>query len=456
MLSILLVMSRGPGRSPEPPAWLVAQWAFEDEVWDGQWPGRLPRRERDDANPGSADAVLRVDPAALEADEQIDQLVALERLKARVDAAQVRLLAAMDAADETEEHFLGEDVRLALRLSRGAAQARIANARLLVGSLPATLAALESGAISVRHVDAMCEAAERLEAPARPQLESMVLDRAATQTGAELTRTLNRAVLEVDPDGGERRHRRAHCERSVYRYGEADGMASLVLRGAATDIATVYERLDAVTRLLPSDDPRSANEKRADLFVDAMLAGLPRDGLPQRHGRAPSAEVVIALSTLLGFDDEPGDLAGYGAIPAGLARDLATAQDCTWRRLVTDPVTGDLLDYGCSTYRPPADLRDFVVARDGACVAPGYSLPARSCDLDHVQPWDELGPTAPANLAPLCGRDHDAKKKRHLSYERDPDGGFTWVTRTGHRYRTRPPDRWTRPNDASCVPVGAG
>ncbi|WP_239374834.1 MULTISPECIES: hypothetical protein [unclassified Frankia] len=36
------------------------------------------------------------------------------------------------------------------------------------------------------------------------------------------------------------------------------------------------------------------------------------------------------------------------------------AGDGVWRRLVTDPVDGKLLDYGQTTYRPPADLTRFV------------------------------------------------------------------------------------------------
>ncbi len=144
-----------------------------------------------------------------------EQLVALEAVKSRVDAAQARLLAAMQCADESEEHFVGEDVRLALRLSRGAATVRLANARMLSGFLPQTLVALEAGVIPGRHADAVCEAAERVDGALRQQPEAMVLPRAGTQTRAELARSLQRALLRIDPDGGERRHVQARPNRAA-------------------------------------------------------------------------------------------------------------------------------------------------------------------------------------------------------------------------------------------------
>jgi len=71
-----------------------------------------------------------------------------------------------------------------------------------------------------------------------------------------------------------------------------------------------------------------------------------RGGSRGRRGRArvPAlVNVTIALPTLLGLDDNPAELTGYGPIPAQIARDLATSPDSTLRRLVTDPLTGALL-----------------------------------------------------------------------------------------------------------------
>jgi hypothetical protein len=81
-------------------------------------------------------------------------------------------------------------------------------------------------------------------------------------------------------------------------------------------------------------------------------------------------------------EDEPGWLDGYGPITADTARALAADQTGTWRRLVIDPIFGQVIDYGTTRYRPPSHLAELVIARDGTCTFPPCNRPARSCDLD--------------------------------------------------------------------------
>ncbi|MEP6851168.1 MAG: DUF222 domain-containing protein [bacterium] len=397
--------------------------------------------------------VLGVDPDSLSDSEQIDRLVLLERLKARLDAEQILVLACLDARDKTPEHFVVEDVRLALRLSRTAAAARLDDARLVATGLPATLGLLTTGAITSRHVAVTCEAARRVPPDRLPDLEAVADRRVREQTPAELARTLRRAVLVVDPSGAERRRTAAMGGRRLVAYPDEDGMANLVFTGRAEDVEAVFGRIDAATRLLPADDPRSVDQQRADMFVDAVLSGIPADGLPMQHGRRPAVEVRVDLSTLLGLDNRPGELGGYGPITAAAARELAGDPTGTWRRILTDPASGAPLDVGRRTYRPPRPLGDVVAARDRTCAFPGCAQSAGRCQLDHVLPFnrddpDAGGATEAKNLVPLCGRHHDLKTKQHVSYRREPGGAFVWRTRTGHTYRTRPPDEWADPPSA--------
>jgi hypothetical protein len=67
------------------------------------------------------------------------------------------------------------------------------------------------------------------------------------------------------------------------------------------------------------------------------------------------------------LDEQPGELAGYGPIPAPLAR--ALAQDATWRRILTDPA-GRPIEVGRSRYRPPAALDELIRTRDNRCRFP--------------------------------------------------------------------------------------
>ncbi len=148
---------------------------------------------------------------------------------------------------------------------------------------------------------------------------------------------------------------------------------------------------------------------------------------------APTIQVSVALSTLLGLDEQPGELAGSGPIPASVARRLAADPTGTWRRLVTDPL-GKLVDYGHEVYRPPKDLADHIIARDRTCRFPHCRRPACRCDLEHAVPWERGGETNEANLNALCCRHHHCKHDAGWTPERLPDSSIQWTSPTGHKY----------------------
>lgn len=157
----------------------------------------------------------------------------------------------------------------------------------------------------------------------------------------------------------------------------------------------IFTRLTAAATLLPASDPRAMDQKRADLLVDAVLTGLPADALPEMQGRRPSIQIVVSADTLLGLDDEPADLAGYGAIAAETARRYAADHSATWRRLLTDPDAGSLLDIGERSYRPVQGLRDFVIARDGVCCFPTCNQPDYRCEFEHITLFGKGGADLP-------------------------------------------------------------
>ncbi|MFD2024534.1 HNH endonuclease signature motif containing protein [Promicromonospora aerolata] len=172
----------------------------------------------------------------------------------------------------------------------------------------------------------------------------------------------------------------------------------------------------------------------------------------------PVVRVTVPASALLGLDDAPGDLAGFGPVPAESARLIA--QDATWQRLVTDPVTGVLVDYSTRTYQPGKVLRAGVEARDGTCTFVGCARPAAWCDLDHIEPFDHDAPldhdgtvdevradrhggrrgqTSAQNLHALCRRHHLLKTHGGWRVGRDQGSGVTTWTAPGGRTHVRPP-----------------
>ncbi|MFL6163057.1 MAG: DUF222 domain-containing protein [Jatrophihabitantaceae bacterium] len=389
----------------------------------------------------------RIDPGLLSQAGRVDLLVVLEEQKRWFEAAQLRVLAVMQERDTSRLGLAQDSVSLALQVPLRTAQGKLAQARTLVRELPQTLAAVAGGAISGEHARVLAEALWRLPADPvlAPALEAAVLPAlldGRCVTVPQLRQRARRAALALDPVTAEERHWRALADRTVGYVPGEDGMASLPVVLAAPEAQLIYTRLTAAATLLPATDPRTMDQKRADLLVDAVLSGLPTDALPVLQGRRPSINVVVSADTLLNLDDQPAQLTGYGPITAETARRLAADASGTWRRLLTDPNTGALLDISQDRYRPARRLRDFVAARDDVCAFPTCNQPGYRCEYEHTTPYSEGGSTCRCNGALACRRHNQCKHDTNWSYVRNDDGSFTWTTDTGHTYTSAPTTHW--------------
>jgi hypothetical protein len=203
----------------------------------------------------------------------------------------------------------------------------------------------------------------------------------------------------------------------------------------------------------PDDQSSHADADGPDFYeVADPQTGSP--GGPTASTRPPiripttRVDIRVDLTTLLGLDDRPGDLAGFGPIPAQQARALALQRGAVWRRLVTDPLSGAVLDVGRSRYRPPAALAEHVAARDQVCAGPGCSVPAHRCDLDHTTEYHGLpangsttrGTTSAGNVGPLSDRCHRLKTDGGFTLRQVAPGVFEWRTPAGLAYRVIPGD----------------
>src|SRR4051794_27434475 len=379
----------------------------------------------------------RIDPQLLSRAGRVDLLVVLEEQKRWFEAAQLRVLAVMQERDTSRLTLAQESVSLALQVPLRTAQGKLAQARTLVRELPQTLTAVSSGALSGEHARVVAEALWRLPGdPALPAaLEAAVLPPlldGRCVTVPQFRARVRRAVMALDPVTAEERHQRALADRTVGYVPGEDGMASLPVVLGAPEAQLIYTRLTAAATLLPAEDPRTMDQKRADLLVDAVLSGIPADGLPVLQGRRPSINVVVSADTLLCLDDQPAHLTGYGPITAQSARRLAAEESGTWRRLLTDPDSGALLDIG-DKYRPAQRLRDFVSARDDVCAFPTCNQPGYRCEYEHTVPYSEGGSTCRCNGALACRRHNQCKLNTNWSYVRNDDGSFPRTTHTGHR-----------------------
>ena len=398
-----------------------------------------------------------------------------------------------DGVDEAER----EDIATALRLSPNTAQLRIDVARTLVNHLPNTCSALAMGEISASHATVIAKetaAAIRdgLSEFAIYQIEEKALSFAEFHTPGQVANKVRTTIAQLAPAEFEEVVDRARETRRVSCYNDADGMATVVAILPAQDAQIVMKSIEAYILKMNAKDEResgeirssvevngaasasefngaasasefngaasasefngaasgartnprtetnswsllSADNKRADALT-AILSAALSDSLEtvKPHRRPVTVNVTIDLPTLLGLAQNPGQLSGYGAIPASVARELAS--DATWKRFITDPQTGNLLDYGREKYEPPQALVDFLLARDRTCRFPGCRQPATRSDIDHAHSWDSGGETNIENLGLLCRRHHRLKTHGRWGLISNADGSCEWTSPVGKKY----------------------
>ena len=329
-----------------------------------------------------------------------------------------------------------EEAALAMRVASRTAASRVMDARERRGRLRSVGDALERGVLLTRQSQDMVDALEWVTTDVADEVCALVLPKAGFQTRAELGRSVRKALLSVDPDTDAQQHETAKAERSVRIYPQPHGMATLVASFSAVDAETVFRALDAQARFdIASIEPGGLrppiDHARTDCLVSWAQTALADPGLPRSHGRIVDIRITATLPAIRGESEDPAYLDGYGPIHPNIARELLP--EGRLRRLVTDPVDGRLLDFGRTTYRPPAALADFVIARDPLCIIRGCSRPAERCELDHRIPFNK-GATSADNLAPLCKRHHDLKTSGDWQLTKTSWGELVWITPTGRRY----------------------
>ena len=438
------------------------------------------------AHPGieTLRGLVDIDPNDLNQGERIDYLTALERQSAWLQAVMQRAIIAVagakasasekiwDGVDDAER----EDVAAALRLSGSTAQMRIDVARTLINHLPNTCSALAMGEISVSHATVIAKetaAAIRdgLSEFAIYQIENSALAHAEFHTPSQVANKVRTTIAQLAPQEFEVVVDRARESRRVSCYNEADGMATVVAILPAHDAQTVMKSIEAyILKMNDFDEAKhknlskvwnntsnnsnnsnqsnecensreatstwsllSTDNKRADALTAILSNALAHNVDEVRaHRRPVTVNVTIDLPTLLGLAENPGQLSGYGAIPASVARELAS--DATWKRFITDPQTGNLLDYGREKYEPPQALVDFLLARDRTCRFPGCRQPACRSDIDHANSWESGGETKAENLGLLCRRHHRLKTHGRWGLVSNADGSCLWTSPAGKKY----------------------
>ena len=398
------------------------------------------------------DDLLLLDPLADES-ALVDRLSALERLKAVAAAAQARVTAALDQKRRAAEAARGvpaatrgrgltSEIALARHDAPVLGSRHLGFARALVHEMPHTLAALESGVLSEWRATLIVRESACLTIEDRRTLDAELCADQQNLTGMGNKRIAAEAksiAYRLDPRAVVDRAVRAESERNVTCRPAPDSMtyvtALLPMAQGVSVYATLKREADTC------GDGRSRGQVMADTFVE-RITGHPAD-VPMPI----AVNLVITDETLLAGDDSPARVAGYGPVPAGVARRLAEGalsderSRATLRRLYKHPVSGALIAMESKARLFPKGLATFIALRDDACRTPYCDAPIRH--TDHLDPHGRGGPTSGVNGAGNCESCNYAKEAPGWSVTAvDSDNGChtaEYTTPTGAVHRSKAP-----------------
>jgi hypothetical protein len=190
-------------------------------------------------------------------------------------------------------------------------------------------------------------------------------------------------VIKADPEAAEQRRNNARCHRNVTFTPTNDSMGQLTARLTADETIAAYRRITMLARRAKTPE-RTLAQCRADILMSLIL------GNKAEHVQA-QLNVTVPMTTLMGLNQHPGEIAGYGPITADHVRELA--QNAIWRRIITDP-TGQVQEISPRRYRSPF-LGDHIRTRARTCRVAGCELPAEETPM-------ERGAAGIENTIPLC------------------------------------------------------
>lgn len=376
-----------------------------------------------------------------------DDLLELERARARVDAETSRRLRAFDRSWEwtisgarSAAGFLVTHTRAA----RGEAHHRVRVARH-VEELDATASAWASGAITTRHVEAIARARHAARADEQfTEFEPALVETARAGTPDDVANVARqwRDALDADLDrdgaGKASAAGRQHDRRGVDFSRSIDGMGFGTLTldplGAEyleTAIRQAYEDLHV------ADDPRTPAQQRADALVEICRTYTECRPRPRRTN-LPSVLIVTDEPTLT------GDAVGECRLASGYRISPATARrvscDAYAQPVLTD-AGGVVLAMGRATRTFTPDQFRAMVVRDAHCRGPGCEVDPAHCDAHHLDEWErDDGPTDVDNGALFCrGHCHRMLHEGGWIVTGDADGGLDFFDRDGRHLGSSTP-----------------
>ncbi|MFV0432569.1 MAG: DUF222 domain-containing protein [Leucobacter sp.] len=403
---------------------------------------------------------------------------------------------------EMAHRAVGIETARVLGISPRAASQRLGDAVTILHDYPATHAMQSGGAISSGHAAAISTCGLIIEdSIARRGYEREMLELAAHETVNRVWKRGRIVAEKYVHRSFEERHAEARERRCVWVEDLEDGMAELHALLPAQNAYLIKHRLDGCAKKIqtgqyaarraareaavaagvdpdPADLPEVAPREhlRADVFTNLLLNRdyTDQDGRVDLSGVKARIQVTVPVFTLLGdpaaFRVDGAEtaehahlrvagltgaaiLAGYGPIDPSMARLFASLESC-WDHISVHPDTAGVL--AAEGYRPTADIKRFIHARDQHCRAPGCTIVPHQSDIDHTIDAALGGETVTTNLAVLSRGCHTSKHHAGMHMKQCSDGVIEWTTPLGHVIRDVPSSTITLrpPKHPSARPPG--
>ena len=299
-------------------------------------------------------------------------------------------------------------------------------------------AAQADGVISARHAAAIAEAVDSLPNSLVDEygdfVEKSLLERSLDEPPAVVAKVGRSMVELLDQDGQLRdeaeRERRRHLRITRRPDGSAKVSGELTAP-CAEALATALESLTKpVDDADGTPDSRSAGQRNHDVLQALAEAAMRARLLPNAGGVA--CTVILTMPVDAWVTGRGTATTGHGyTVSAKLAKEWAGHGDA---RFVLTLIgrTKNVVAYSSTNRIFSEQQRLAIIARDGECTMPGCHAPPAFCEVDHVIPWQQGGPTTVDNGALVCSHCHRHRKNQ----------GWT-LTMADGRPEWTPPD-WLR------------
>ena len=150
-------------------------------------------------------------------------------------------------------------------------------------------------------------------------------------------------------------------------------------------------------------DPRTRDQKRHDIFAGILDTAARSAETPTLGGAAPVVMVSVRQSDLE-TDHGVGYIEGLDTPVSMRVIKQYTCNGGTQRVVLDD--NGRIIELGSAERCFTPHQRRAITLRDGECSIPGCHIPAAWCEIHHVDPAENNGPTHTDNGLLLCWFHH--------------------------------------------------